>query len=299
MMQMKSIGKNGQPEHHASRHINPSLSVENRLPKESDEQIAEREQLWEASTVIRNALYQYVIHHGQMPKQLTKLTEAQPNNFLTAIPSNPINHSNQVATDYVSQSAGWIYHPQPVASEQPSKIKQLVEKALIPRVSEEMAIDFEPLRLVISKAAHQLLLVSGDVVLDRYPVALGENDTTPIGEFSIEKKLVMPNRDYYSATNNPYGTRALALSDPTFAIHGTNQPEKIGTDVSNGCIRMTNQAIEALYAKVSLHTPVEIVQEQPSLSTSVKSHTEATAMLYDHTAYSKEEDRSTFYSWAR
>ena len=43
-------------------------------------------------------------------------------------------------------------------------------------------------------------------------------------------------------------------------IHGTNEPEALGTDVSSGCIRVHNDVIERLVEEIGLPlgTPVEI-----------------------------------------
>jgi lipoprotein-anchoring transpeptidase ErfK/SrfK len=50
---------------------------------------------------------------------------------------------------------------------------------------------------------------------------------------------------------NPLGARAMYLfeahRDTGFRIHGTTEPETIGTQVSSGCIRMVNQDIIHLY----------------------------------------------------
>jgi lipoprotein-anchoring transpeptidase ErfK/SrfK len=43
------------------------------------------------------------------------------------------------------------------------------------------------------------------------------------------------------------------------AIHGTNRPDLIGQNVSNGCIRVSNAAITVLAEHVSIGTPVDIV----------------------------------------
>ena len=44
--------------------------------------------------------------------------------------------------------------------------------------------------------------------------------------------------------DNPLGARALYLwqgnKDTLYRIHGTNEPWKIGSNVSSGCIRMIN-----------------------------------------------------------
>ena len=55
---------------------------------------------------------------------------------------------------------------------------------------------------------------------------------------------------------SPLGARAMYLfnesGDTGYRLHGTLEPETIGTQVSSGCIRMVNQDIIHLYA----HTPV-------------------------------------------
>ena len=55
---------------------------------------------------------------------------------------------------------------------------------------------------------------------------------------------------------NPLGARALYLGDTLYRIHGTNQPSTIGTFVSSGCIRLTNEDITDLYKRVKVGTRV-------------------------------------------
>ena len=54
---------------------------------------------------------------------------------------------------------------------------------------------------------------------------------------------------------NPFGTRALSLSDrgedSLDRIHGTNEPEKIGQAGSSGCIRMRTVDVVELDNRVS------------------------------------------------
>ena len=38
----------------------------------------------------------------------------------------------------------------------------------------------------------------------------------------------------------------FATGAPVVALHGTNTPEKLGTNVSNGCIRVPNEIITQL-----------------------------------------------------
>ena len=66
-----------------------------------------------------------------------------------------------------------------------------------------------------------------------------------------------------SGPHNPLGARALYLyangKDTLFRIHGTNQPEMIGSAVSSGCIRMTNEDIIDLYNRVKTNSIVVVL----------------------------------------
>jgi L,D-transpeptidase ErfK/SrfK len=61
--------------------------------------------------------------------------------------------------------------------------------------------------------------------------------------------------------DNPLGGYALYLGLPGYLIHGTNRPWGIGMRVSNGCIRLYPEDIEALFAQVPVDTRVRIVRE--------------------------------------
>jgi lipoprotein-anchoring transpeptidase ErfK/SrfK len=62
---------------------------------------------------------------------------------------------------------------------------------------------------------------------------------------------------------NPLGARALYLfrdgRDTYYRIHGTTNPETIGSSVSNGCIRLRNEDVMALYENVAIGTHVTVV----------------------------------------
>src|ERR1700735_3212181 len=63
--------------------------------------------------------------------------------------------------------------------------------------------------------------------------------------------------------DNPMGSRALYLysggKDTLFRIHGTNQPEYIGSSISSGCIRMTNEDVIDLYNRAKVGTIVVVL----------------------------------------
>ena len=62
----------------------------------------------------------------------------------------------------------------------------------------------------------------------------------------IERQPYLP-RFMAGGPGNPMGARALYIGGTVYRIHGTNQPQTIGTAVSSGCFRLVNADIEDLY----------------------------------------------------
>jgi lipoprotein-anchoring transpeptidase ErfK/SrfK len=64
--------------------------------------------------------------------------------------------------------------------------------------------------------------------------------------------------------DNPLGARALYLyrggTDTYFRLHGTTEPETIGSAVSSGCVRLFNHDIIDLYNRVPLGATVTVLQ---------------------------------------
>ncbi len=66
--------------------------------------------------------------------------------------------------------------------------------------------------------------------------------------------------------DNPLGDYALRLALPGYLIHGTNEPRGIGMKVTHGCIRLHPNDIESLFSRVSIDTPVAIVNQPYKLA---------------------------------
>jgi lipoprotein-anchoring transpeptidase ErfK/SrfK len=123
-------------------------------------------------------------------------------------------------------------------------------------------------RIVVSISSHTLTLYKGmtDEVLLQAPVATGKDSSpTPTGSFYLD---IIVDLLVKTGVYGPYQHSVAAFSDVfqsfgggvgQIAIHGTNQPNLIGNDVSNGCIRMNNEDITALASMVTTGTPVDIV----------------------------------------
>src|SRR5829696_4876548 len=63
---------------------------------------------------------------------------------------------------------------------------------------------------------------------------------------------------------NPLGARAMYLGTSQYRIHGTNDPSTIGKFVSSGCIRMTNEDVADLFARVNIGSKVVVLPKTRS-----------------------------------
>ena len=94
-----------------------------------------------------------------------------------------------------------------------------------------------------------------------------ETTPTPLGAFYLSEKIQQKNAGGvygpWILSTNGY-SEALDLFDnglPVVAFHGTNQPDLIGTQASNGCIRMPNDVVTQLADMLPAGTPIQIVAE--------------------------------------
>jgi lipoprotein-anchoring transpeptidase ErfK/SrfK len=87
-------------------------------------------------------------------------------------------------------------------------------------------------------------------------------DWTPPPEM-IERQPYLP-RFMAGGPGNPMGARALYLGTTVYRIHGTNQPQTIGSAVSSGCFRLINADVIDLYERTPVGTKV-IVRQRPEL----------------------------------
>ena len=86
-------------------------------------------------------------------------------------------------------------------------------------------------------------------------------DWTPSPEV-IKRQPQLP-RFMTGGPGNPLGARVLYLG-ATYRIHGTNQPQTIGSAVVAGCFRLANADIIDLYARVPVGAKV-VVRQRPTL----------------------------------
>lgn len=136
--------------------------------------------------------------------------------------------------------------------------------------------DTRPLSLLIAhKGASQLYgFDENNKMIVAFPATIGSNDTpSPSGTVKIRAIAAKPWYGYNPKNfiqgknlkplslppgpNNPVGTMWIALSKPSYGIHGTPQPARIDKTRSHGCVRLTNWDAESLAPRIKPGIPVQ------------------------------------------
>ena len=119
--------------------------------------------------------------------------------------------------------------------------------------------------ILVDKSQNLLFLKRNGEIFKTYQVATGKNNSTPLGKFTIEEKMVKPlwyrvgavveadSKDY------ELGTRWLGLSVDGYGIHGTKEPSSIGKQATLGCVRMMNKDVEEVFVIVPSGSEVVVV----------------------------------------
>jgi len=128
-----------------------------------------------------------------------------------------------------------------------------------------------PGTVIIDTPNTYLYLVLGNGQAMRYGIGIGRDGFTWSGTQTITRKAEWPAwtpppemiarqpylpRHMTGGPGNPLGARAMYLGNTIYRIHGTNAPETIGTRVSSGCLRLTNEDVTDLYSRVGVGTKV-------------------------------------------
>ncbi len=155
-------------------------------------------------------------------------------------------------------------------------------QASIPEPYQRHIVDFHrreaPGTIVVDPDARYLYYVLDKGKAIRYGVTVGEEALVFSGVAKVGRREEWPSwtptadikkrlgniPDFVGpGPHNPLGARGLYLfsgnRDTLYRIHGTNQPEYIGSAISSGCIRMTNEDVIDLYNRVKLGTPVVVL----------------------------------------
>jgi lipoprotein-anchoring transpeptidase ErfK/SrfK len=144
-----------------------------------------------------------------------------------------------------------------------------------PRLSERLGMprgaEIPASKIVVDKTDFTLFVydLSG-TLLASFPVSIGKNpdladksqagdDRTPEGSFTVSG--IEDSADWTFEGRPAYGPWFISLATPPWTgigIQGTDEPEKIGTAASEGCIRMKNEDLEKLMSYIKVGMIVDV-----------------------------------------
>jgi len=172
----------------------------------------------------------------------------------------------QPATAY--QSYAYAPESTPSAVTQPAATR-------IPRELVAFNAAYAPGTVVVSTSERRLYLVLPGNKALKYGIGVGRAGFAWAGTQTISRKQEWPDwvppaemlqrrpdlpRYMAGGPENPLGARAMYLGGSLYRIHGSNEPETIGTAVSSGCIRMLNEDVVDLYERVKVGTKVVVLR---------------------------------------
>ena len=166
--------------------------------------------------------------------------------------------------------------------DQPGYVPSADQEQLDPQFQRQLVIfrtTEMPGTIIIHTDERFLYLVQGNNRAIRYGIGVGRDGFQWAGLLKISRKLEWPDwrpppemierqpylpRFMAGGPGNPLGARAMYLGTTVYRIHGTNQPQTIGSAISSGCFRLVNPDVEDLFDRVQVGTKV-IVRQAPTL----------------------------------
>jgi lipoprotein-anchoring transpeptidase ErfK/SrfK len=145
----------------------------------------------------------------------------------------------------------------------------------IPRSVVSYPTKLKPGSIVVSTSERRLYLVLGNGEALKYGIGVGRDGFSWSGTSTVASKREWPDwtppdemlkrrpdlpHHMEGGPENPLGARALYLGSTLYRIHGSNEPYTIGQQVSSGCIRLTNEDIIDLYARVRVGATVIVLR---------------------------------------
>lgn len=156
----------------------------------------------------------------------------------------------------------------PVTWECIARINKLTNPGAL-RIGQVLRVPRGPFHAIISKSDFKADIFAGSpdepdqwTFIRSFNVGLGENDGTPIGNFTVRNKMSDPSwvnprtGEKFAAKDpkNPIGERWVGLegvgpssSYKGLGIHGTIETDSIGKTKSMGCIRLGDEDVKWVY----------------------------------------------------
>ncbi|MBL8730527.1 MAG: L,D-transpeptidase family protein [Planctomycetes bacterium] len=140
------------------------------------------------------------------------------------------------------------------------------------QIGQKIKVPIDPIFAVIEKRSYSMAVYLGEHLLRLYWVGHGENDKTPVTEFTVAEKQPRPEWTAPDGQRYPYGHPNNILGEyfikfrhdryTGFGAHGTPMPDTIGTMSSMGCIRMLAPDIAELFQLLPRGAKVQVLASE-------------------------------------
>lgn len=177
----------------------------------------------------------------------------------STVKGDPLVESHQIAAGETLNKLAKQYN---ISEDLLAEVNRLKDKHFI-RQGMRIKILKGPFHATITKSDHLLHIFLGECYVRSYRVALGAEGKTPTGKWRVINHQTNPGwtdphtgkRYHPDDPNNPIGeywiglegTEGAAVGAFGYGIHGTNEPQTIGQDVSLGCVRLAPDDIAYVY----------------------------------------------------
>jgi L,D-transpeptidase ErfK/SrfK len=135
--------------------------------------------------------------------------------------------------------------------------------------------------LVINVPEMQLYDYTAGDEPEVFAIAIGDQmDPSLVGGFKVGRKREHPTWTVPASIraekpelpavvppgpDNPLGDHWMTIGSTSYGIHGTNNPWSIGREATHGCIRLYNDEVARLYARVKTGTPIQLLYQTVKL----------------------------------
>ncbi|GHV52704.1 hypothetical protein FACS1894216_09320 [Synergistales bacterium] len=197
--------------------------------------------------------------------------------FASLFVSNDMMYYKYEYTDFADTLAPKYDLPAPVPFETPEPdaarkpAKPDAGKAISPQISRSA----KSVHVIVEKKRHKLAVMRGSQMVKEYNIAVGKatgnkrrvgDMRTPEGIFSVQmiqnsSKWKHDFGDGKGLIKDAYGPFFIRLKAPPWqgiGIHGTHAPNSIGSNISEGCVRMNNRDLIDFVKFIRVGTKVTI-----------------------------------------
>lgn len=143
-----------------------------------------------------------------------------------------------------------------------ARLNRIAPRAL--QAGQQLKVVRGPFGAIVDLDRFSLTIHTNGWYVRRYPIGTGRDDRTPVGEFTVENKVVNPT--WYNPDGgvvdaddpaNPLGEFWLGLGNH-IGIHGTIDPQTIGRAASRGCIHLGDGDIDEVFRFLDVGSEVII-----------------------------------------